>query len=510
MRHKPLAAAAPPPLLLVVLAALLLASARAAGVGADGNATLACANRTLAPAGSAANCSAPAPAPEAVARTYVDVYGDYFIAFGVLFVASLVWCAWYARHRRAAWWSLRPRHVIYLGVGDTFSDFTFIAQMSTKQLDWSAVRTSAFVLTCLAALLNVVVMVWYLRRIVLNNEPKHRPFIRWLQVHRHVVVALLLFSLSSARFLTLMYSSLFELAMFSAPLPVSAMEAIDLISLITVLVEDLPQLAFVVYVSEVGDQGWDNFAITAVAFSLIIIAVTTSSRWCTLVFYLNKEHRANDAVYADHAKGACANERASERSRDPGPLAGDSSPSPIAPFIHSPPHPPSPCARVCARRLQGLRAGQHARHALHVRHASAGGAGAPRPGLSRRRLSRRCDGRPVTDTGLAGAGCSRRLAPRACRRGHQRVRGRAVRHEDAAARRGAAVDPGEQPQPARGRRGICGGVCCGDCSGVRCRAWLAVAPLAVPGPARALSERSALARGGLGAGGPRRPSVAAA
>ena len=321
MRRKPLAAAAAAsPLLLAVLAALLLASARAAGVGADGNATLACANRTLAPSGSAANCSAPAPAPEAVARTYVDVYGDYFIAFGVLFVASLVWCAWYARHRRAAWWSLLPLHVIYLGVGDTFSDFTFIAQMSTKQLDWSAVRTSAFVLTCLAALLNVVVMVWYLRRIVLNNEPKHRPFIRWLQVHRHVVVALLLFSLSSARFLTLMYSSLFELAMFSAPLPVSAMEAIDLISLITVLVEDLPQLAFVVYVSEVGDQGWDNFAITAVAFSLIIIAVTTSSRWCTLVFYLNKEHRANDAVYADHAKGACASERARRRAiARPGP-----------------------------------------------------------------------------------------------------------------------------------------------------------------------------------------------
>ena len=39
-------------------------------------------------------------------------------------------------------------------------------------------------------------------------------------------------------------------------------EAIDLISLITVVVEDLPQLAFVVYVSEVGDQGWDNFAVT--------------------------------------------------------------------------------------------------------------------------------------------------------------------------------------------------------------------------------------------------------
>ena len=238
-------------------------------------------------------------------RSYAQIYGSFFAAAGVLTVLSFAWSFWYALHRKAPWWSALPIYIVYISLGDFVSDFTFIAYMprDTPTLDY--VRTSAIVFTIGASFVNMAVVFAYLGWIVARGEEKHRPFVRWLHVHRLCVGVLLFLSLTSARMLTLIYSGMFGLAMFSAPLPVSTMEVLDLLGLITVILEDVPQLAITVWISDTTAT-WDSVAFTAVAFSVLSVVITSGCRWVTYLYLVDKDRHDNDAVYSDHAKASKA------------------------------------------------------------------------------------------------------------------------------------------------------------------------------------------------------------
>ena len=242
-------------------------------------------------------------------RSYNEIYGNFFIfGSGATFI-SLVWCVWYNRIRKAPWYSILPTHIFYIAIGDFVSDLTFIYQIPTSPTRINDIRTSIFVFTFFAAIANVLVMALYLALIAYRNEDKHRPFLRWLAEHKMVFVALMFTSLTSARMLTLMYSGMFNLTMFSAPLPISSMEWLDLIGLITVLLEDVPQLIVAIWVSE-ETQTWDSVAFTAVAFSVVSILVTSGCRFISYL-YLTDKSLDNDVVYGDHLKASRAFERGS-------------------------------------------------------------------------------------------------------------------------------------------------------------------------------------------------------
>jgi hypothetical protein len=242
-------------------------------------------------------------------RSYNEIYGNFFIfGSGATFI-SLIWCVWYNRIRKAPWYAILPTHIFYIAIGDFVSDLTFIYQIPTSPTRINDIRTSIFVFTFFAAIANVLVMALYLALISYRNEDKHRPFLRWLAEHKMVFAALMFTSLTSARMLTLMYSGMFNLTMFSAPLPISSMEWLDLIGLITVLLEDVPQLIVAIWVSE-ETQTWDSVAFTAVAFSVVSILVTSGCRFISYL-YLTDKSLDNDVVYGDHLKASRAFERGS-------------------------------------------------------------------------------------------------------------------------------------------------------------------------------------------------------
>jgi len=242
-------------------------------------------------------------------RSYNEIYGNFFIfGSGATFI-SLIWCVWYNRIRKAPWYAILPTHIFYIAIGDFVSDLTFIYQIPTSPTRINDIRTSIFVFTFFAAIANVLVMALYLALIAYRNEDKHRPFLRWLAEHKMVFAALMFTSLTSARMLTLMYSGMFNLTMFSAPLPISSMEWLDLIGLITVLLEDVPQLIVAIWVSE-ETQTWDSVAFTAVAFSVVSILVTSGCRFISYL-YLTDKSLDNDVVYGDHLKASRAFERGS-------------------------------------------------------------------------------------------------------------------------------------------------------------------------------------------------------
>jgi hypothetical protein len=242
-------------------------------------------------------------------RSYNEIYGNFFIfGSGATFI-SLIWCVWYNRIRKAPWYAILPTNIFYIAIGDFVSDLTFIYQIPTSPTRIKDIRTSIFVFTFFAAIANVLVMALYLALIAYRNEDKHRPFLRWLAEHRMVFAALMFTSLTSARMLTLMYSGMFNLTMFSAPLPISSMEWLDLIGLITVLLEDVPQLIVAIWVSE-ETQTWDSVAFTAVAFSVVSILVTSGCRFISYL-YLTDKSLNNDVVYGDHLKASRAFDRGS-------------------------------------------------------------------------------------------------------------------------------------------------------------------------------------------------------
>lgn len=236
-------------------------------------------------------------------RSYSTIYGNFFTGAGVAVFASICWSVWYVWSREASYATLVPLWIIYISLGDFISDFTFISQMPRTPELIDTLRTSSIAFIMGASLLNVCVMVGYMAHILLKGGPEFTPFVRWLQVHRGVTVALLILSVTSARMFTLIFSGLFGISMFNAPLPISAMEILDLLGIITVIFEDVPQLIINIYISDATDT-WDSVSYTAVAFSIVSVAISVGCRSITLIYYNDKsrQHMQN-AVLVDHLKG---------------------------------------------------------------------------------------------------------------------------------------------------------------------------------------------------------------
>lgn len=239
-------------------------------------------------------------------RSYSGIYGSFFTGAAVATVASFAWCLWYVYRRKAPLISLVPLWIVYVSLGDFISDFTFISQMPREPEIVDTLRLSSIIFIMGASVVNMSVMAAYLMYIVTRGGPAYAPFVRWLGAHKTVTGVLLVSSLTSARMLTLIHSGLFEISIFSAPLPMAAIEVLDLLGLITVLLEDVPQLVINCYISEVT-QTWDSVSFTAVGFSVLSIAVSIACRFAVYAFLFDEERAdTNNAVMPEHVKGTRA------------------------------------------------------------------------------------------------------------------------------------------------------------------------------------------------------------
>jgi len=234
------------------------------------------------------------PSGRVAPRSYYGFYGVFFIAAAVVVVVSMVAAAVHAWRRRASALSVLPLYILYISVGSFVSDFTFISSVPREPPLVDGLRTASIVLVLGASVINVGASLAYLVWIVrFGDGAKFDPFKRWLHGHTALVGGLLVSSVTSSRMLSLMHSGLFEYYAFSAPLPVSAIETLDLIGMITTLLEDVPQLCIYIVISTVSAT-WDSVAFTAVAFSAASVVLTLSCRAVMLRHIVDEERQRGD------------------------------------------------------------------------------------------------------------------------------------------------------------------------------------------------------------------------
>lgn len=246
-------------------------------------------------------------------RSYYEIYGVFFIGVSASVFLSLTASIYWVCKRRASVLTVLPLYIIYLSLGDFISDFTFIEYMPRKPQLFDDLRNASFVFILGASVMNVAAASAYLYWCIMKGGAKYEPFRRWLQKHKLVTAILLFMSLTSARMLTLLYSSLFDMVSFSAPLPLSAVETLEIIGMITVIVEDLPQLVVTIYISTVTNT-WDSVAFTALAFALISILVTVGCRIVMLRHITDEERQAQDSFNPEYLKAHKAYRKGSLRT----------------------------------------------------------------------------------------------------------------------------------------------------------------------------------------------------
>jgi hypothetical protein len=138
----------------------------------------------------------------------------------------------------------------------------------------------------------------------------YTPFRRWVQDHRLTVACMCLLSFSNGSVFTLIHSGFLGFRRFSAPLPIPAVEKVELLGLSTVLLEDIPQLVVTVFVSWNTDT-WDGVAYASIAFSCLSVLVSILMRLWSLMLLRDKDWNNPEALNPELAKAHAAYEKAS-------------------------------------------------------------------------------------------------------------------------------------------------------------------------------------------------------
>lgn len=216
----------------------------------------------------------------AVDRSFTGVYGNVFnIAVGLL-VLSLLAVVGFAVHKRMRAIAVVPVFVFYLGVMDFIGDATFVAVIPDTTPALARIRQLAIAFFACSSAANLVILLVFFGWLVYRGGEKNAPFVRWLRKHQGTFWGLMALSLSGARMMTLVHSRMFDIDKFTAPLTMRAIDALDLIGMVTVLLEDVPQLVLTVLVTN-WTETWDSVAYSSLGLNAASIALGVACRVLT-------------------------------------------------------------------------------------------------------------------------------------------------------------------------------------------------------------------------------------
>jgi len=247
--------------------------------------------------------SSPLPLPGAQpgeVRLYDGLFATTLnIALGVLSAGLLLLLA-LALHWRVRLVSVLPLFVLFTGLLDMVLDAAFIVVIPVTTPALLLTRDMAAAFFIASSLCNVLLLLHFFRTILRGSE-KNAPFVRWLRKHNGTFASLLLLSLSGARMMTLIHSRLLELDRFTAPLTVRAIDRLETLGLITVLLEDVPQLVLTILVTH-WTQTWDSIAMASIALNGLMVLLGVGCRVLTAAQLLDAERQASDVVPAEFHK----------------------------------------------------------------------------------------------------------------------------------------------------------------------------------------------------------------
>ena len=247
-------------------------------------------------------------------RTFLAIYGNLFIGVSAIFGASIIVLLLWAVRLRVRPLSILPIFIVYLGLADAISDATFAAVMPTSSRELQIAQKCAIAIIFVAAVTNIVALLVLFRSILVSGVEKNDPFVRWYNNHRITFWSFLTLSFTGARMMTVVHSRMFDMDRFTAPLTVRAIDKLDLLGIVTVLIEDVPQAVLTILVTQWTDT-WDSVSYSTLVFNMLTIALGVGCRAYVLQMNLrDADRRAADHVPAEFHKSHAAYTKGTTKS----------------------------------------------------------------------------------------------------------------------------------------------------------------------------------------------------
>ena len=249
-----------------------------------------------------------------VSETFLEVYGELVTAVSVAFVISVVGIIVWAIKRRMRVMAVLPVVLIYLGIADFISDATFAAVIPKAPGGSFLYQYIAVGILVGSAAVNVISLTLFFRNILSSDLEKNGPFVRWYGRHSVTFWSILALSFTGSRMMTLIHSRMFDLDKFTAPLTVRAIDKLEMWGIVTVILEDVPQLMLTAWVTQDSDSWGDSITLSTITFNCLSIALGVACKCYTLVNLADKGRRRDDIVPAEFLKAHSAYKKGSAKS----------------------------------------------------------------------------------------------------------------------------------------------------------------------------------------------------
>jgi hypothetical protein len=243
-------------------------------------------------------------------RSYSALYGGLYVSVSAIGVLSFIAAVLYVYFSRKKMVSLIPIWIFYVGIFDFISDVTFAATFPDGSNLLLLLRMCLIIFNVVSAVSNLIMLSIFFWWCLYRGGEVYGPFRKWLIHNRITFYTCLFFSFTGARFVTLIHCRLFDSDKFSAPLPISAIDKLDLLGMITVFFEDIPQMILNIIVSTATNT-WDSVAYTQLSLSVLSVAVGALCRGYTLILLVDSERVRHDIYPSDFAKAHVAYEKGS-------------------------------------------------------------------------------------------------------------------------------------------------------------------------------------------------------
>lgn len=233
--------------------------------------------------------------------TYESLTVWFASAAAILGIAILICSIVFVMRRDRSIASVIPIYIVFISLGSTFSACMFVSFMPHLDEGLRLARLICIIFLATASLLNVILLLGLLMWMLKKGGAKYDAFRRWYQKHKAITYTLLICSLTSFRFFTLIHSGYLSVASFSAPLPSSAIEVIDILGLVSVLLKDVPQIIVTIFISKHLGR-WDTFAVLSLIFASLALILAIGCRVLMIRHLLDPNRMSNDWYFAEHMK----------------------------------------------------------------------------------------------------------------------------------------------------------------------------------------------------------------
>ena len=193
--------------------------------------------------------------------------------------------------------SLFPLFIVYLSCLDFVGDIAFmsVAPLAPGNREYLTIlRDCLYSVASFAFLLNILALYLFFRRLAASTDEKDKPFARWREIHPGTFWTVLLLSGTGGRLMTVIHSRLLDIGKFSAPLTTRAIDQLELLGVLSVLFEDLPQLILSILItSETGT--WTSVSYASIAINALGLCFGIGCRGYTAMLLSDSERAKVDA-----------------------------------------------------------------------------------------------------------------------------------------------------------------------------------------------------------------------